>query len=214
MSVFSEEIKKLNLRVKRLDSAFDRHFFDIGEKRYTDIYAFQEGLISALWQSWCAYCKTIFMGSLKGAETLNNVTISTPQYSTLTELEIFYVANILGENKIVNQIKSAKPQSEPTWGDVNKLSIIFANAHTPNASTVSPPLANSQLLKDLQVVRNASSHITQHCINNINLARVRYSHTSYKHPSDVLLWVDPQSNDYLWKAWIDEIKILSTAIAQ
>lgn len=214
MSEFSKEISKLNIRLNRLDSAFERHFFNLDSKRYVDIYAFQEGLISALWQTWCSYCKSIFIGSIKGAETLSGAIIDTPPYENSTEYELFYLANMWGDNKAINQVRSAKPQSEPTWGNVDKLSIIFNNANTPNAATVSPPLANSQLLKDLQVVRNASAHITSHCLQNVNLAKVRYSQTSYKHPSDVLLWVDPLSKDYLWKAWISEIKILSTAIAQ
>lgn len=214
MSEFSEEINKLNVRLNRLDSAFERHFFNLGNKRYIDIYAFQEGLISALWQTWCSYCKSIFFGSIKGAITLNGAVIDTPPYVNSTEYELFYLAKMWGESKTINQVKSAQPQSEPTWGDVSKLSVIFNNASTPNAAIVSPPLANSQLLKDLQVVRNASAHINAHCLQKINLARVRYSQTSYKHPSDVLLWVDPLNNDYLWKAWIIEIRILSTAIAQ
>lgn len=205
---------QLNSRVERLDSAFERHLFSLEKKRCVDIYSLQEGLISSLWQTWCLYCKSIFFGSIRGATTTNGQHIDTPHYLQLTDYELFYVAKLLGENKPINQIKQAKPQHEPTWGDVNKLSLIFTLSNTPNSNYVSSPLSSSFLLKDLQMVRNASAHITSHTIQNIKDARVRYSSTKFNHPTDTIFWVDPQSNDYLWKAWVDEMKLISSVMAQ
>lgn len=205
---------QLNSRVERLDSAFERHLFSLEKKRCVDIYSLQEGLISSLWQTWCLYCKSIFFGSIRGATTTNGQHIDTPHYLQLTDYELFYVAKLLGENKPINQIKQAKPQHEPTWGDVNKLSLIFTLSNTPNSNYVSSPLSSSFLLKDLQMVRNASAHITSHTIQNIKDARVRYSSTKFNHPTDTIFWVDPQSNDYLWKAWVDEMKLISLVMAQ
>ncbi|WP_227518007.1 hypothetical protein, partial [Klebsiella variicola] len=39
-------------------------------------------------------------------------------------------------------------------------------------------------------------------------------HTKFRHPSDTMFWIDPQTNDYLWKSWIEEIELISEAIAQ
>lgn len=215
MSMSFERLSvQLNSRVERLDSAFERHLFSLEKKRCVDIYSLQEGLISSLWQTWCLYCKSIFFGSIRGATTTNGQHIDTPHYLQLTDYELFYVAKLLGENKPINQIKQAKPQHEPTWGDVNKLSLIFTLSNTPNSNYVSSPLSSSFLLKDLQMVRNASAHITSHTIQNIKDARVRYSSTKFNHPTDTIFWVDPQSNDYLWKAWVDEMKLISSVMAQ
>ena len=215
MSMSFERLSmQLNSRVDRLDSAFERHLFNLDNKRYVDIYALQEGLISSLWQTWCLYCKSIFFGSIRGGITSNGQHIVTPQYFQLTDYELFYVAKLLGENKPVNQIKQAKPQSEPTWGDVNKLSLIFTLSNTPNSNYVSSPLSSSSLLKDLQMVRNATAHINDNTVQNIKDARVRYSSTKFNHPSDTIFWVDPLSKDYLWKAWVDEIKFISLVMSQ
>lgn len=218
MIIMSMSFERLSMqlknRVNRLDSAFERHLFNLDQKRYVDIYSLQEGLISSLWQAWCLYCKNIFFGSIRGAITTNGQHIDTPQYLQLTDYELFYVAKLLGDNKVVTQVKQAKPQNEPTWGDVNKLSLIFTHSNTPNSNYVSSPLSSSSLLKDLQMVRNASAHITSHTIKNIKDARVRYSFTKFNHPSDTIFWVEPVSKDYLWKAWIDEIKLISSIMAQ
>lgn len=211
---FERLTMQLNSRVDRLDSAFERHLFNLAKKRCVDTYSLQEGLVSSLWQTWCLYCKGIFFGSIRGGITTNGQHISTPQYSQLTDYELFYVAKLLGENKAVNQIKQAKPQNEPTWGDVSKLSLIFTLSNTPNSNYVSSPLSSSSLLKDLQMVRNASAHITDFTVKNIKDARVRYSSTKFNHPSDTIFWVEPISKDYLWKAWVEEIKLISLVISQ
>jgi len=196
-------------RVSRLDCAFDRHFLSIENKKNIDKFAFQEGLISAMWQSWGTFCKDLLFGSIRGGETIHGQHITIPQYSNLTDCELFYVAKVLSSNQNLTQIKSAKPQNELTWGDVDKLGAIFTALNTPNAQNISIAVASSVLIKDLQSVRNANAHITPHTISTLNLAKVRYSNTKFRHPSDTMFWVEPQSNDFLWKSWVDEIKLIS-----
>lgn len=137
-----------------------------------------------------------------------------PQYSTLTDGELLYVVKTLASNQAVTQIKSLKPHNELTWGDVDKLGVIFNSLNTPNAQNVSIAVTSSILIKDLQSVRNASAHITPHTISNINLAKVRYSNTKYRHPSDVMFWVEQKTNDFLWKSWVDEMKLIASVMIE
>lgn len=213
MTVYFKSVHDILVqRISRLDCAFDRHFLSIEGKKNIDKFAFQEGLISAMWQSWGAFCKDLLFGSIRGGETIHGQHITHPQYSTLTDYELFYIANVLSCNQNVTQIKSAKPQGEATWGDVGKLGHIFTSLNTPNAQNISVAVASSVLIKDLQTVRNANAHITPHTISTINAAKVRYSNTKYRHPSDVIFWVEPQSNQFLWKSWVDEIQLISSAM--
>src|SRR3546814_1022015 len=57
---------KLRSRLRVLDSAFERHLFVPSKTRRIDRFALQEGLISGLWQSWCAFCRSTVIGSARG----------------------------------------------------------------------------------------------------------------------------------------------------
>lgn len=215
MTVYFKSVHdSLVQRVDRLDYAFDRHFLSLESKRNIDKFAFQEGLISAMWQSWGAFCKALLFGSIRGGETIHGQHITMPQYSTLTDGELLYVVKTLASNQAVTQIKSLKPHNELTWGDVDKLGVIFSSLNTPNAQNVSIAVTSSILIKDLQSVRNASAHITPHTISNINLAKVRYSNTKYRHPSDVMFWLEQKTNDFLWKSWVDEMKLIASVMIE
>ncbi|MEU7827364.1 hypothetical protein, partial [Catellatospora sp. NPDC049133] len=168
----------------------------------------------AMWQSWGAFCKTLLFGSIRGGETIHGQHIIMPRYSTLNDGELLYVVKTLSLNQTVTQIKSLKPHNELTWGDVDKLGLVFSLLNTPNAQNVSIAVASSILIKDLQSVRNANAHITPHTISSINSAKVRYSNTKYRHPSDVMFWVEQKTHDFLWKSWVDEMKLLASVMIE
>jgi len=215
MTVSFEDISNtLIRRLERLDTAFSRYFIFKENKRIIEQYSFQEGLISSLWQSWGFFCKEILFGSIKGGITLSGQSITCPQYANLTELQLFYVAKILASNQNLTQIKSAKPQNEPTWGDVDKLGLLFTSFNTPNSQHVSVAVSGSALLKDLQLVRNANAHITPHTISSLKAAKVRYSDTRLRHPSDVMFWTEPSTHDFLWTSWVEEMKLLSSVMIE
>src|SRR3546814_20235510 len=64
-------------------------------------------------------------------------------------------------------------------------------------------------IKDLQLCRNASAHLTKDLLRDVNAAKVRYSETRAAHPSDLMFWVDPATKDFLWKSWLDEILLIA-----
>lgn len=215
MTVHFDQVgKALSQRLSRLDSAFDRHLFAKDTMKNIDKYSLQEGLISALWQSWGVFCKDILFGTIKGAITVKGHAVAAHQYSAYSDLELYYIAKLFGENKACNQVKLSKPQGEPTWGDVSKLGYIFTMFNVHNAQNISVSVSASSLLQDLQVFRNVNAHINAHTISTLNATKIRYSDTTYKHPSDVMFWVDPSSKDFLWKSWVDEILFLSSIMVE
>lgn len=213
---FDNALSKLKARVSTLDSAFERNLLVTPPYKGTDRYALQEGLMSALWQAWCFYCRDIIFGSITGGVTVSGVPVSSP-FSHHSDREIVYLAQRAAQgtqNISTLTVKAALAHQELTWGDALKLNSVV-NAFTPsNANNLLSCLGSVNLLIDLQKFRNANAHITKYTIGEVTNAQVKYSHTKFRHPSDTMLWVDPSTNDYLWKSWVEEIEIIAAQLAQ
>lgn len=212
---FDKALSKLKARTIVLDSAFERNLLITSPNKCTDRYSLQEGLMSSLWQAWCIYCRTILFGSITDGLTINGNRVSSV-YSQLSDRELVHFASKASSSvNLANvAVKSASAHFELTWGDPVKLNPIVNAFNPSNAANLLSALGAVSLLLDLQKFRNANAHITNFTISEIKSAQVRYSHTNFRHPSDTMFWVDPQTNDYLWKSWIDEIDLISNQLAQ
>lgn len=200
---------KLAARVSTLNSAFDRSIVSRGATRRVDRHALQEGLISALWQSWGGFCRATILHSASGNATVAGVAVTSP-YAGRPDAEIAWIAKRLAEQAGVANIRALTAmREEPTWGDVTKLNLITAGMPTSNQSTLVSSFSAPVSLKDLQLCRNANAHINRDLLAELNRARVRYSRTMLHHPSDFMTWIDPISGDYVWRLWVDEIIAVS-----
>ncbi|MGN8152515.1 hypothetical protein ACTJK5_09600 [Agrobacterium sp. 22094] len=207
--------KKLLTRVTTLDKAFERHVLSPSATKAVDRFALQEGLVSALWQAWCEFCRGAIMGATRGANTTSGVAVNSPTYNGNSELEIAYVAQLLSQSKMVTKIKSVKGRhQEPTWGDVGKVNLIVSGLAPTNSGTMLSGFGGVISLKDLQTCRNASAHVCSDTFAMVRAARVRYQDTDFKHPSDVMKWIDPATKDYLWRSWVEEMDIVSDLVTQ
>lgn len=212
---FSKLRNKLLMRLNTLDKAFERHFSSPSVSKTVDRFALQEGLISSLWQAWCEFCRDSVIGATQGANTTSGILVSSPTYSARTELEIAFVAKQLASAKPVGTIRSvAGRHQEPTWGDVNKLTLIVSGLAPTNVSTMLSGFGSAAAIKDLQTYRNASAHICRDTLAMVKATRVRYQDTTFKHPSDAMRWTDPATKDYLWRTWLDEMELVSDVATQ
>lgn len=161
------------------------------------------------------YCRTIIFGSLTDGLTVNGNRVSST-YSNLTDRELVFLAQKAsqGSNLATITVRSAPPHIEMTWGDAIKLNPVITAFSPSNAAVLLSGLGTVSFLLDLQKFRNANAHITSFTIGEVKNAQVRYTHTKFRHPSDTMFWIDPQTNDYLWKSWIEEIELISEAMAQ
>lgn len=212
---FDKALSKLKARLAVLDSAFERSILTDSLGRYADKYALQEGLMSALWQSWCIYCRTILFGSITDGLTVNGNKVSSA-FSHLSDRELVFLSQKASSGCNINRIsvRTAPPHIELTWGDVIKLNPVITAFNPSNSANLLTGLGAVTLLLDLQKFRNANAHITNFTVNEIKSAQVRYTHTKFRHPSDTMFWIDPQTRDYLWKSWIDEIDLIANHLAQ
>lgn len=212
---FDRELSKLKARLAVLDSAFERNLLITNPNKCADRYALQEGLMSSLWQAWCIYCRNILFGSITDGMTTSGIRVSSP-YSHLSDRELVFLAQKAsqGYNLSTAIIRTAPPYFEMTWGDVLKLNPIVNAFNPSNTANLLTSLGAVSLLLDLQKFRNANAHITTFTIGEVKSAQVRYTHTKFRHPSDTMFWIDPQTNDYLWKSWVEEIDLIADVMAQ
>jgi hypothetical protein len=98
---------------------------------------------------------------------------------------------------------------EPTWGDFTKAGRIANGFASSNSNQLATALGAASLSQDLQQVRNACAHITSDGMRTIRAMRVRYGSTAFVHPSDSILWIDGVTNDWAFKAWINELQAIA-----
>ena len=204
--------RKLSLRLETLDSAFRRHAIMPVAVMSTDKFALQEGLMSSLWQSWCLFCREVVISSALGAQTQGGVITASP-YVGLSEGEIAYISKVFAKAGPLKKVISiVHKREEPTWGDIGKLSKIINGLNCSNKSNMATWFGVSNVIPDLQILRNANAHINSDNIRDINIIRIKYNQTKYRHPSDSMFWIDPSTNDYLWCSWISEIDLIASEV--
>jgi len=211
MTIYLDVLRsRLLLRSRTLDQAFDRHVFGRTQLYRVDRYAVQEGLISALWQSWSNFCREVVFASARGAITSGGVTTTSP-YDTLTDLQLGHIARSFARNEPPRPGRSLRGQfQEPTWGDLDALNRIVTGATCSNSSSICSALALGSAIRDLQLCRNANAHICRETILGVRSTAVRYSAGPLRHPSDLMFWVEPASGSFVWKSWIDEVDLISS----
>lgn len=209
MPLLLEQSKsKLHARIDIISSAFTRHIVN-PPKRLVDKHAIQEGLISNLWQAWCYFCRDSIIKSAKGALTSNGVTTASP-YAALSDMQIAYIARRASRNENFQPGPSLSGSwQEPTWGDISKISDIITGLSCSNQNSLTSGLVGTVALRDLQTCRNSSAHICASSIISARSCNVRYNQNMMNHPSDMALWIDPVSNDFLWTLWAEDMKLAS-----
>jgi hypothetical protein len=204
---------KLLTRVSVVNGAFDRWLVCRSGKTRVDRFALQEGFISQLWQAWGIFCRQTVIYSAQGCNTASGMLTNSPHIE-LSEGEIAYVVKQIIAGKGFLPGKALPMHLEPTWGDTSKLAIVASSLGTSNRATLQSGFASAVTLRDLQACRNAGAHITRDRIGDIRKIAIRYKSNHFQHPSDMMFWEDPVTQNFLWRTWIDEIEFASFEVIQ
>lgn len=208
----SDVSKKLESRLEILDTLFQNYALRKPVKLLGHRLALQEGLISQLWQTWNFFARATILCSLSGGMDSDGNRISSP-LSHLSELEQLWLATEFSKKKkpsIVKPLRGA--HLEATWGDYKKSHEVFARCLTSNAGHLDSCFGAALSIKDLQVCRNSSAHISVNGQGAVKKLQSKYLENRFRHPSDMAFWVDPASNDYLWNTWIAEMRIVANLV--
>lgn len=214
MPTYLEESKRrLHRQIDLLSGAFLRRVAEPPRFRI-DRFSLQEGLVSSLWQAWNLFCREAIIQSAVGAVTSTGAaTISSLRGRNASE--VAYCARELAQGRPVAQVKALSTlRQEPTWGDVSKAVQIVTGLGCSNQSSLATGLAGTVSIRDLQTCRNACAHINSETLNEVAKCRVRYAASSFRHPSDMIVWVDPNSSDFLWMLWCEDLKVASEIAIQ
>lgn len=205
---------RLSVRLQTLNSGFNRHLTIAPQQRILDRAAFREGLISALWQAWCRFFRSVILTSSSGGTTVSGAHIVS-SFVGLSEPQILYVAKQLANGSQVGTIKSiAGAHLEPTWGDITKALAISTGMGLSNSNQLLSALSLASSVPDLQICRNATAHIGVTQLARLKATRVRYIETKMQHPTDACIWIDPNTDGYLWDSWVEEIRLMANFACQ
>jgi len=180
-------------------------------------FLFRKGFINDVWQSWNYFWRAYWLAHIRGGLDGKGNRISG-LYSYLNEEEAvsFLTTGNLGG--------STRPYHEKTWGDINFIAKVAANiirhgttiaGTNPivtqhiifhNAVTVSSAislLGNS--VKDFQITRNTSVHLSSHSIKEFQSIITRYRIVKYKYPTDLVSTISLTDNKVALVSWHDEM---------
>jgi hypothetical protein len=173
-------------------------------------WALLEGLLSATWQPWCAFCRETVIASALGCQTRAGI-VYPPAVAPVQWERASYIA-ICAKSKA--KPKASQTNSllfrEPTWGDVNSLIDIIQLLHPANETQLLSAFGTgARGPNHLQIVRNAAAHINFQTIANVRTLRAFYIVSSLRHPSDVALWVEPSSGASAFESWLEDLTLIS-----
>lgn len=174
---------------------------------------FLEGLVSSLWQHWSLFCRRVVFASAIGCTTRTGKVISGC-VSPATWERVSYIAwRANSGGRVQPSQLNSDLKKEPTWGDVQKLQSVIAVLSPYNATHLVSCLGSvSRGPVHVQVVRNAASHRNFQTFDNVKNLRIYYNVKPIRHPVEAVIWAEPSSNDFAFKAWVDEMRIVADLI--
>ena len=199
---------RLLSRLAIVESALIRQS-NISKQRWVDRQAMQEGLVSILWQTWSSFAREVIIQSSKGATTTAGISTSSA-FQALSLDQILYVGARAAKKQAYNSPSTLKgSHQEPTWGDFNKSGLAIQALQPSNSQQLSSGLGSPTSIIDLQLCRNASAHVSNDNLAAVRSATARYLPLRNDHPSDMCFWIEPTTEEFLFKVWIGEMRSAS-----
>jgi hypothetical protein len=165
-----------------------------------------EGVTSRVWQHWSKFCRHLLVESCTGTSTVAGLTIiGLPHATTDAHVSAAAINAVRGRPRVWYGTNTIL-RFEPTWGDVDKLSMV-ALALAPANSTAILGMCTmaSRAAKMLQAIRNAAAHMNSQTVADVMRLSATYTTFSITHPCQALLWIDTASSWYLLPDAIDDL---------
>jgi len=168
-----------------------------------------EGMLSRIWQSWCKFCRTLFIQSCLGTSTPSQPILALPQAVSEQSVSQAVIHAKKGKHPYWQGVNSVL-RYEPTWGDcdvlldvVNKLSPANAT-NLKDVCVIGDPGAGI-----LQTIRNAAAHNNVETSLALQRKSAAYFTFPIAHPVQALFWVDSASSDHLIVAAVEALRAAS-----
>lgn len=206
------QFNRLNARLAMVESRFTDFRKNMPLRLEHKDWMFLEGLMSATWQYWCHFCRTVVVQSALGAKTAGGVVL--PPCANSWE-EVSAAAILAAKNRpIVPGEMNAALRREPTWGDTNKLLNIVQKLPLANRLQLAQSFGASGYILHIQTVRNAAAHRHhQNTADVLNLGPF-YIVSRLRHPTEALLWLEQNSKNFAFLFWLDDMKMVAHMAVQ
>ena len=167
-----------------------------------------EGILSRIWQSWGAFCRTCVVESCMG--TVNGSGAAVAALPGASTAEHVSAAAIRAKSSAAPPTWTSQNyllRYEPTWGDANVLGTIIPRLGAANAGQMSAAFSSGhRSVTTLQVIRNAAAHTNNQTMSSVQGLRSMYLVFPVTHPTHALFWVEPVSRNYLVFEAIDSLQ--------
>lgn len=175
-------------------------------------WMFLEGLSSATWQYWGAFCRSVVIDSALGASTAGGVKL---QPCAEKWEEVSHIASrVARSQKPVAGGVNADLRLEPTWGDPGKLNVVINSLDLGNKETLATTFGANSYVPHLQTVRNAAAHRHHQNTANVLALRPYYQVSRLRHPSEALLWLEEESKSFAFLFWLEDMRLLGDLAVQ
>ena len=203
-------LRRFHRRLTIVEGAFTDHIVTRAIPLVHKDRMFLNGLISMTWQYWCLFCRQLVLASALGCRTRRGSTLAPSVNPPIWE-RVSYVAVHVANNSRVHPGKTQNLlRKEPTWGDVSKLGPIIIELAPQNASTLLSTFGSvTEGPAHLQIVRNATAHLNHETHREVLGLRPFYNPKSVRHPTDVTVWTEPNSQDYAFISWVNDMRLIS-----
>jgi len=202
----------LSRRLSKLEDDFLDFFSDPKLSTHERWYKL-EGLISQTWQSWCHFCRSVVIDSCRGSITAGGQVIARANPAWSDAGRVAYEARCIVLNQLPRpgtRLSSIRAE-RITWGDVDKLVDVVAGLRPANhAQLLSGFGGGLPGPKHLQVVRNASAHISQENASEVKRLAASYYGPSLRHPIDLSTWLTLTSRNPAYIAWTADIRSMAS----
>lgn len=206
------QFNRLSARLNVVESRFCAFQQTITGRLEHQHWMFLEGLISATWQYWGHFCRSVVIESALGTRTASGVVLPACAASWQ---EVSYIA--------LQAIKSKPPvpggtnsilRKEPTWGDAGKLLTVISVLQPANQIQLSQSFGSSSYVGHLQTVRNAAAHRHQQNTEDVLALRPYYLVSRLRHPSEAAFWIEQKSNTFAFLFWLEDMRLIGNLAVQ
>jgi hypothetical protein len=173
-----------------------------------------ESLISEIWQTWCFFCRDLFVFSCQGDRARDGSVIAA-KMPKATCKRICYIAAQTRQNASVkpNGHLLFHMRREPTWGDLDVFLDLVLKLQPTNQNNLISSFGSFTKPKHLQLVRNCCSHKNSELFLELAGLSTTYGFTALKHPCEIAWSNGVPSTIFaieLWLYEIEQIAILAT----
>lgn len=168
-----------------------------------------EGALSDAWQAYCAFVRSVVIRSATGCTTASG-NLYPASVAPASWQRVSYIAAQAARNKNIQAggLNSVL-RIEPTWGDSNKIVLILNALNPGNRTTLLGRLSGGlNGPKHCQIVRNACAHINHQTKAEVESLAIFYSASRVRHPTDALEWRDPNTQEFAFIAWLEDMRVI------